>query len=405
MFSHSYFCYVSEKADYTIVFAGITGVGKSAAGNFLLNKKDMFSTEGGLLAVTDICSAATSTICGKTVKIIDTPGFFDGVTPTEEEVNELSRALTLAKDGIHAVAFVMNNNRYTSQCEKAIQQLHRFKGLQPFMFVILTHAKNKGITKVETDEYIQQTLSNHRCPSGLKNLLEMFENRVIMLESIECNTEDYYKQKVEEFMELVETLHKSNGYKVYVNSMLHYTAQVYEKAKLQQKTEIREKTKTLQLNSEKLEQLKKQTDDITSAESKEGAKKVIDEVVALEDENKVLEKRFVKIKDELYPEKLTIWAVAKVIEQFTITIHIGDQIPQKDEIDLVMLSRHLIGLLYNKDKGATGAVVGAGIGAAFGLIVPGTNIKYSVSTGIQIGELVGNLYEPMSVVYDKCKQQ
>ena len=368
-----------------------------------MNKDDAFSTEGGLLAVTDKCSAVTSTICGKTVKVIDTPGFFDGITPTEENFKELSKALTLAKDGIHAVAFVMTSNRYTPQCEKAIQQLLRLKGLQPFVFVILTHAKKKGVTKVETDEYIQQTLSDHRCPSGLKNLLEMVENRVIMLESVDCTTENYYEQKVKEFMELVETLDKSNGHKVYVNSMLHYTAQVYEKVKLQQKTEIREKTKTLKLNSEKIEQLKKQADDITNAESSEDTKKIVDEVVALEGENRVLEKWFVKSNDKQYPEELTSRAVANAIQQVALSMEA--RMLQEDEIDLLLLSNNLIGFLTRKREEFAGVAIGAGIGAVLGLIVPGTSIEYSISTGVRMGALVGSLYKPMSVVYDNCKQQ
>ena len=52
----------------------------------------------------------------------------------------------------------MSNSRYTETCEMAIEQLLRFKNLKPFLFVLLTHAKEAGVTKAATDKYIQEIL-------------------------------------------------------------------------------------------------------------------------------------------------------------------------------------------------------------------------------------------------------
>ena len=70
----------TEQADYTIVFARVAGAGKSTAGNFFLNKK-AFSSKGGVLCGSKICSARTATIYGKTVKIIDTLAFLMALNP------------------------------------------------------------------------------------------------------------------------------------------------------------------------------------------------------------------------------------------------------------------------------------------------------------------------------------
>ena len=260
------------------MFAGITGAGKSSAGNFILNKT-VFAKKRGFIHGTDKCSAATSTICGKTVKIIDTPGFFDAFTPTEQNFMEVSRALTFAKDGINAVAFVMDYNRYTEQSEKAIQQLLKFKDIQQFLFVLLTHAEDDGKTKAATDELIQQVVSDPHCPSGLKDLMHLVDNRVIMLESVVTTAESYQLQKREEFITMIDTIHKSNGSKAYTNVILHRAAQVYENNRLLQQTIKRNTTELLESNKEKIKQLNEST-------SNESSK----EIVGLMDENEELEK-------------------------------------------------------------------------------------------------------------------
>lgn len=222
---------MQEKPDYTVVFAGVAGAGKSRAGNFLLKQK-AFQHKKRLTAVTLTCSAAISTVGGKTVKIIDTPGFFDGFKPTEENHKELSKALTFAKDGVHAVAFVMDNTRFTEQCNKAIKELLRFEDFQPYIFVLLTHADDEGVTKEETDEYIKEELSSDTCPLGLKELMQVAEKRVVMVECLNT-AEDYHTQKCKEFITMIENIDRSNGFNPYTNDVLRETAQVYEDIRME----------------------------------------------------------------------------------------------------------------------------------------------------------------------------
>ena len=355
------------------MFAGLTGSGKSAAMNFFL--RDL---RWGVLSITGVTIAtATATICGKTVKIIDTHSLFDS---NEVYFGEFCKTLTLAKDGIHAVAFVMANNmRYTVQHIKAIQKI---KGLGPFLFVLLTHANNEGVTKAATDEYIQQILSHPRCPGDIKNLMELVKNRVIMLESY-TSAENYHAQKSKEFIMMIEDIHKSNAYKIYTNSILQHTAQVYEKAKLQQQAEIRIVTKLLWSNEEKIQQLKKQAKDSTNSEA---TINIGDKIVALELENETHESKLKEIKDEEYLEKVTNKILQAEMEN----------IPAKNTGE--------------KSIGIIGAIVGSifkgslGPSAAVGAYVVAQQISAIIgapaeaSARAQIGTVIG-------AAYDECKQQ
>ena len=199
--------YFSGKPDYTVVFVGVVGGGKSAAGNFFLNGEH-FPHGRSLGYVTTQCSAATSTICGKTVKIIDTPGLFCLLFNDDKTFQELNKSLALAKDGIHAIAIVMSlDYRCTELHVKAIMRLLHLKSR---LFVLWTHARHFGVTKAEADEIVQCS----EISDDFKNILPLIENRVIMVESFNT-TEEYRVQKSEEFMAMIKHIHQSNGYKVY----------------------------------------------------------------------------------------------------------------------------------------------------------------------------------------------
>ena len=349
-------------SDYTIVFSGITGMGKSTAGNFFLNMES-FPTEEGFNSCTKQCSVDTSIICGKKVKIIDTPGFFDEFSSTESNFKELSRALTLAKDGIHAFAFVMRYGRFTKSCKEAIQQLQLLTGVVPFVFILLTHAKRKGVTTAETAEYIEQCLTSNHCALVLRTLMEDVENRVIMLEAVDHIAENYHQQKCNELLMMVEKIHKRNRDKVYTNAMLKHAAEVYEYVKHQQREEIQAIMKSLELNSQKIEQLKQQMNDTAiTADNKAAVEVISKDITVLQKQNKDLEKRLEQIKDEQYLVQLT----NKILkEEMSSSNFKGSFLDFVSSVSITTVGG-LVGVGIGLLGGPRAAGIGAGIGAVIG---------------------------------------
>ena len=378
------------------MFTGITGAGKSTAGNFFLNKKS-FSSKGGVLRGSKVCSASTATICGKTIKIIDTPGFFDGFKSTEDNFNELSTALTLAKNGVHAVAFVMG--RYIESCEEAIKQLLRFKGMQPFLFVLVTHAENEGIDKIATEKYIEKCLSSTDCPPGFRNLVEVVKNRVIMLESVGFVAHNYREQKCRELVAMIENVNLINDNRMYTNGMLQLAALVYEKAKFQQETEIQEITESLASNTEKIKLLTQQVDDCTITAS---SKEINDEIAALEEENETLKNRLEEIKDEQYLELLT--------KQILKDEMIKSKITGKNMFEFARLFGTIMTLsaIVTPIGTMSFALIGGGIGAAAGTIIPVMGTGVGVVAGARVGAVLGSLLSSGTAVHiavDNCNNQ
>ena len=358
-----------------------------------------------MLAVTDESTAEISTICGKKVKIVDTPGFFDGFKSTEENFKELSRAFMLAKDGIHAVAFVMNYNRFTVSCEEALQQLFHFKGIQPYLFVLLTQTDNEGITKVATDKYIKECLSSPKCPQGLKNLMQHVNYRVIMVETVSFVEKNYQKQKRQEFINMVESVFKSNENKMYTNMMLRLAALAYESARKYQAEKIQEAKAQILVNLEKIEQLQKQTSN--SAECTDSTARKC-EIAKLKKENVKLEKDIEEVQTEEYLQKLTSDYLKKLMKNIkgknfsdfmrAFAIHLGTSAV------VTPVGAGITGIM--------GSLIGGGVGAAIGTVVPGAGTAIGAVTGAQIGGTLGAMLGGVSVfgssvkeAYDDCSQQ
>ena len=328
--------------------------------------------------------ASISTVCGKTVKIIDTPGFFDGFTATEGNFQKLSKVVTLAKEGIHALAFVLG--RYTDSCEQAIKQLLLFRGIQPFMFVLLTHAENEGQNEVTTKEYIKKVLSSPDCPNGFKDLMKMVDNRVIMLETVKDVASDYHEQKSKEFMSTIESLIEINENKVYTNAMLQLAAQIYEEAKRTQDARLQEATEVIKCNSEKIKQLKCQNDDTLTMSSERS-----NEIAALEEAIDEVQSQCSEIEDPQYIADITENILGKAMEEAGEAM-VEDGVDKNNFADFVKSFTGYVSVsaVIAPTSGALYAGIGAGIGAVVGSFFPVIGTGAGAYAGAQIVGLIGS---------------
>ncbi|KAI6658982.1 hypothetical protein LOD99_14658 [Oopsacas minuta] len=101
---------VARKKDYdnyTVMLVGKMGAGKSSLGNFLL-KREHFAAADSIARVTDtIRCECTSLPGGRTLRIIDTPGFGDFWNSGQAK-GDMVDAFYEAKDGVDAFLFVIS---------------------------------------------------------------------------------------------------------------------------------------------------------------------------------------------------------------------------------------------------------------------------------------------------------
>ncbi|KAI6657239.1 hypothetical protein LOD99_11163 [Oopsacas minuta] len=176
---------VARKKDYdnyTVMLVGKMGAGKSSLGNFLL-KREVFKAADNMSRVTaKNMSECTSLADGRTLRIIDTPGFGD-FRSSEEVKKDLAEAFYQAKDGVDAFLFVISSaERIGRELVKHFEMFAEFMQHEHFydyVIPVFTKVDQRLQKKGEKDIYSyekQERLIN----SELENdQLDIFKNKII----------------------------------------------------------------------------------------------------------------------------------------------------------------------------------------------------------------------------------
>ena len=170
----------------------------------------VFEVDWGLIPVTSKSGSHSTELIGREVTIIDTPGFCEDGKDAEENLVELGKAISFARNGVHAIAVVVNvSDRFTSSQVAFLKEIELFDEFWPYTFIIFSRAKICGTTEEQQRKYILETYKNPKCPDHLKTLLDRVEKRFIVLESSE-NNQDYRKRKIKEFFDMVDRIYTTN---------------------------------------------------------------------------------------------------------------------------------------------------------------------------------------------------
>ena len=241
---------VSEK-DLVWVEIGVTGVGKSTLGNFLLGK-NAFKVGGALVSVTEIAQVDCSAMDGQRFCIVDTPGFGDthrmGTQNTEAEnlsneathlIVELSKTMLMAQYNIHAFLVVVRaDSRGLFTTTKPLDLLDILGNYWNHSILVFTHEKefDKTNEKKQYDKF-EEMLSSPSCPDVWKTLIEKVSRRYVIVEPEDWKDDKgYRKRRVREFKKHSDAIVAANGP---YNDTLHSLVREYiETAKLKLRHEF-----------------------------------------------------------------------------------------------------------------------------------------------------------------------
>ncbi|KAJ8019228.1 Immune-associated nucleotide-binding protein 13 [Holothuria leucospilota] len=217
--------YTSVAQQFNLMLIGKTGSGKSATGNLLLGKQNLFQEFSGSSSGTKTIQVESAKIFEHfQVNVVDTPGLFDttGTLGNEDIILEIMKTAQELHEGVHIFLFVCRADaRFTSEEMKAFDEIevHFGKKLLKHCMLIMTHADSiKG----------KNTLQDHLQENP--KLLKIFEKTTKRAIAVE-NADDR-NLLIDKGMRQKQLMHAIVDF-VRGNEGKTYSSNYFEKAKKQ----------------------------------------------------------------------------------------------------------------------------------------------------------------------------
>uniref|UniRef100_A0A9J7XX46 AIG1-type G domain-containing protein n=1 Tax=Cyprinus carpio carpio TaxID=630221 RepID=A0A9J7XX46_CYPCA len=206
---------MEPNAHLNLILLGTSRAGKSASGNTILGR-NAFVTNESPLSVTCQCSVNHATVSGRSVTVVDTPGFFD--TPdevnTDEQVKkEIARSVYLSSPGPHAFLIVLRaNDRFTEHEQQIPQQSEIMFGQEVLKYSIILFTHGDLLKGESIENLIKEN-------SRLRHLVQECGDRFHVFN----NEDEYNREQVTDLLQKIDTMIEQNGGG-------HFSNQMYEDA-------------------------------------------------------------------------------------------------------------------------------------------------------------------------------
>ncbi|KAF8105149.1 hypothetical protein N665_0162s0028 [Sinapis alba] len=220
-----------------LVLVGKTGNGKSSTGNTLMGHKQFLAKKqaGGVTMECNMFRAATQD--GPIINVIDTPGLFDLTVSADFLSKEIINCLSMAKEGIHAVLFVLSTNGRISQEEEStlntLQRIFECTILDYFI-VVFTGGDTLEEEGQTLDDYLRDS-----CPEFLTRVLRLCGQRKVLFDN-KTTDKDKKAKQLKELLAHIKDVEKQTGGKPYTDKMHRKIKEENDKVR-EQKREIEAK--------------------------------------------------------------------------------------------------------------------------------------------------------------------
>ncbi|XP_028260911.1 GTPase IMAP family member 8-like [Parambassis ranga] len=201
-----------------LVVLGKTGAGKSSLANTLFGER-LFETNHSPESGTSECVAKTSSVHGKSLMWIDTPGFFDTGRSEEEMKPEIVKCITECAPGPHVFLIVLKVEKFTEQEKDVINKMNQYFSEESLRYttVLFTHGD-----QLENEVKIQEFVAESK---DLNDLVKKCGNRCHVVDNKywKNNQPHEYRSnqyQVKALLNTIDTMIATNRGGYYTNEML-----------------------------------------------------------------------------------------------------------------------------------------------------------------------------------------
>ncbi|XP_042071978.1 uncharacterized protein LOC106632562 [Haplochromis burtoni] len=216
-----------ESTTMRLVLLGKTGAGKSHLGNNILGE-ELFATYDSPNSGTMKCQTETKTVSGRSITLIDTPGFFDTGRSEEDLKPEIMSCMTECAPGPHAFLIVLQVGRFTEHEQAVITKIVQYFSDEALKYAVVVFTHGDQLDKnIKIEDFVSQN-------KNLSDLVSKCGGRCHVFDSKHWNNNQPNNYRSNQFQreELLKTIEKmvvekNGGY--YTNKMLQHVETAIQK--------------------------------------------------------------------------------------------------------------------------------------------------------------------------------